>query len=154
MTGSGKSPPWCMEVYLWPWESSGPNWACCFARLLVSAGEGGWKRVVGGSSMFAESAVAVDREIVGNDSEAVLIGGEVELRNACSCWRLAASSAAAADWASFDLGDVEKNCAILDAFADVDLTRLPPFSLTFSLKAGKGGKGEGGELLLKGFDTR
>ena len=100
--------------------------------------------------MLVESAVAVDNDIIGKDSDAVLIGGVCELRNACSCCRLAASNAAAADCASFDFGDVEKNCAILDALADVDLTRLLPFSL----KAGKGGKGPGGELLPKGFDTR
>lgn len=104
--------------------------------------------------MLVESAVAVDKDIIGKDSDAVLIGGVCELRNACSCCRLAASRAAAADCASFDFGDVEKNCAILDAFAEVDLTRLPPLSLAFSLKAGKGGKGPGGELLPKGFDTR
>ena len=34
--------------------------------------------------MFAESAVAVESEMVGNDSDAVLIGGVVEFRNACS----------------------------------------------------------------------
>ena len=65
---------------------------------------------MGGSSIFAESAVAVESDIVGNDNDAVLMGGEAELRKACSWARLAASSAAAADWASaLDFGDVEKN---------------------------------------------
>ena len=102
-----------------------------------------------------ESAVAVDRDIVGKDSDAELIGGDAEeLRNACSCCRLAANRAAAAVWASFDFGDVEKNCAIFEARAEVDLARLPPFSIAFSLNAGKGGKGVDGELFPKGFDTR
>lgn len=34
--------------------------------------------------MFAESARAVDKDIVGNDSVGVLMGGLVEFRNACS----------------------------------------------------------------------
>ena len=47
------------------------------------------------------------------------------------------------------LGDVEKNCAILLAFAEVDLTKvLPPFS-----EAEKDGQGVGGEL-LKAWDNR
>jgi len=74
----------------------GPNWACCLASLLVSAGEGGWNSVVGGSSMLAESARAVEREIEGKDSNAELIGGADEFKKACSCALLAASSAAAA----------------------------------------------------------
>jgi hypothetical protein len=53
--------------------------------------------VVGGSSILLESAVAVERDIVGRDSDALLIGGVVELRNNCSCALLAASNAAAAD---------------------------------------------------------
>ena len=40
--------------------------------------------MVVGSSMFAESARAVDRDIVGKDSDAVLIGGVEEFRKACS----------------------------------------------------------------------
>jgi len=62
---------------------------------------------------------------------------------------LAANSAAAADCASFVFGDVEKNCAILLAFAEVLLTRLPPFS-----DGEKDGQGVGGELLRREFDTR
>ena len=72
--------------------------------------------MVGGSSMFEESARAVDSEILGNEREGVLMGGVPEARNACSWARLAAKSAAAAVWASFVFGDVEKNCAILLAF--------------------------------------
>lgn len=34
--------------------------------------------------MFAESARAVDKEILGKESDAVLIGGVPEARNACS----------------------------------------------------------------------
>lgn len=40
--------------------------------------------MVGGSSMFEESALAVDNDMVGNDNEGVLIAGEVEFKNACS----------------------------------------------------------------------
>ena len=47
--------------------------------------------------MFVESAVALEREIVGRDSEAVLIGAFKELRKACSWALLAARSASAAD---------------------------------------------------------
>lgn len=101
--------------------------------------------------MLAESAVAVESEIVGKDSDAVLIGGLVEFRKACSCALLAASSAAAAVCASaLDFGDVEKKCAILLAFAWVVLTRLPPFSVCGE----KEGQGVGGELLRNGLDKR
>jgi hypothetical protein len=101
--------------------------------------------------MLAESAVAVESEIVGKDSDAVLIGGLVELRKACSCALLAASSAAAAVCASaLDFGEVEKKCAILLAFAWVVLTRLPPFSVCGE----KEGQGVGGELLRNGLDKR
>ena len=107
--------------------------------------------MVGGSSMLAESAVAVESDIVGNDSDAVLIGGLLEFRNACSCALLAASNAAAAVCASaFDFGDVEKKCAILLAFACVVLTRLPLFSVCGE----KDGQGVGGELLRNGLDNR
>jgi hypothetical protein len=107
--------------------------------------------VVGGSSILLESAVAVESEMVGNDSDALLIGGVIELRNNCSCALLAASNAAAADCASaFDFGVVEKNCAILLGFPDADLNKLPPFSFGGE----KDGQGVGGELLRKGFDSR
>lgn len=100
--------------------------------------------------MLVESARAVDNEIVGNDSDAELIG-EYEFKNACSCALLAASSAAAADCASaLFLGDVVKNWAILLAFADVFLTKAPPFS--FGEKDGQGMVLVG--ELLKGFDRR
>jgi hypothetical protein len=101
--------------------------------------------------MLVESAVAVESEIVGKDSDAVLIGGLVEFRKACSWALLAASSAAAAVCASaLDFGDVEKKCAILLAFAWVVLTRLPPFSVCGE----KEGQGVGGELLRNGLDKR
>ena len=44
--------------------------------------------MVGGSSIFALSALAVDREIVGKDSEGELIPGE--FRKVC-CWAAAAA---------------------------------------------------------------
>jgi hypothetical protein len=99
--------------------------------------------------MLAESARAVDNEMLGKESEGVLMGGESDARNACSWALLAANSAAAADWASLVLGEVEKNCAILLAFCDVLLTRLPPFS-----DGEKDGQGVGGELLKRALDTR
>ena len=41
--------------------------------------------MVGGSSIFCESALAVVREILGTDKEAVVIGGVPrEFRKACS----------------------------------------------------------------------
>lgn len=99
--------------------------------------------------MLDESARAVDREMVGRESDAVLMGGEAEFRKACSWALLAASRAAAALWAScLLLGEVKK-CAILLALAEVDLTRPGPFS--FGVKEGHG---VGGELLRKGFDRR
>ena len=63
--------------------------------------------MVGGSSIFALSALAVDREIVGKDSEGELIPGD---KKAC-CWAAAAArSADVAVWTSvFDFGEVEKN---------------------------------------------
>lgn len=100
--------------------------------------------------MLLESAVAVERDIVGKDSDGVLIGGVVEFRNSCSWALLAASSAAAADCASdFDLGVVEKNCAILLGFPDAILNRLPPLSFGGETD----GQGVEGELLRKGFDS-
>ena len=99
--------------------------------------------------MLAESARAVDKEIVGRESEALLIGGVAELRNACSCALLAANSAAAALWASCLLLGEVKNCAILLALAEVVLTNPGPLSL-----GERDGHGVGGELLRKGFDNR
>ena len=54
--------------------------------------------MVGGSSLFALSAVAVEREIVGKDSEAELIEGEP--CESCCCFSAAASRAAVAVWDS------------------------------------------------------
>ena len=42
--------------------------------------------------MFDESARAVDKEMLGNESEAVLIGGDPDAKNACSCALLAAAT--------------------------------------------------------------
>ena len=101
--------------------------------------------------MLLQSAVAVERDMVGKDSDGLLIGGVVELRNNCSCALLAASNAAAADCASaFDLGAEEKNCTILLGLPEFVLNRLPPFSVGGE----KDGQGVEGELLRKGFDCR
>lgn len=97
--------------------------------------------------MFVESAVAVEREIIGRDREGLLIGGVAELRKSCSWARLAASRAAAADCASaLDLGDVEKNCAIRLGFTGF-LNRVLPFSE----RGEKDGQGVAGELLTVEF---
>lgn len=100
--------------------------------------------------MLLQSAVAVEREIVGRDNEGLLIGGVVELRNNCSWALLAASNAAAADCASaFDLG-VEKKCAIRLGLPTVVLNTLPPFSFGGE----KDGQGVDGELVRKELDCR
>lgn len=100
--------------------------------------------------MFALSAVAVEREMVGNDSDAELICCDGELIKACCCAAAAASSAEVALCASlFDLGDVVKKCAMRLA-RDVDGRRgMPPFSLG----AGRAGVDDG-EKLAKGFVGR
>jgi Ser/Thr protein kinase RdoA (MazF antagonist) len=66
--------------------------------------------------MVKLSAVAVEREIVGSDSEAELICDEGEMR-AC-CWAAARSANVADREPSgfFDFGDVEKKWTILFAF--------------------------------------
>ena len=56
--------------------------------------------------MFALSAIAVEREIVGNDNDGELICGDEDMWNACCCAR----SAVVAVWPSdFDFGVVKKN---------------------------------------------
>ena len=95
--------------------------------------------------------MAVESDMVGKDSDGVLIGGDVELRKSCSCARLAASNAAAADCASaLDLGVEEKNCAILLGFPGTVLKRLPPFSE----RGEKDGQGVEGELLVAVIEFR
>lgn len=130
-------------------EFRGPNCACCLCNLRASAGDGGWKRVVGGSSIFDASALAVDSDIVGRDSVGLLIPGlDVEFRNACSCALLAAKSAAAALlYLSLSFGVVVKNCAILLGLLKGD-DLLPPFS-----EGEKDGQGIGGELLRILFEN-
>jgi hypothetical protein len=59
----------------------------------ASAGDGGWNNVFGGSSILEESAVAVEREMVGKERDAVLICDGDELRK--TCWLFAAASRAA-----------------------------------------------------------
>ena len=54
----------------------GPKAACCFAILRASAGDGGWKRVIGRSSILDFSPVAVVRLIVGSDKVAALKDGD------------------------------------------------------------------------------
>lgn len=79
----------------------GPNAACAFAIRRASAGDGGWKRVIGRSSCLDFSPVAVVRLMVGNDKVAAGEGGLKKLGGAPGC--------NVAESAVFDLGEVEKN---------------------------------------------
>ena len=80
--------------------------------------------------MFALSAIAVDKEIVGNDNDGELIWGEEELRKACCCAR----SAVVAVWPStFDFGVVKKNC---DSLFDLEAEGRRGISV-FSLRGGE-----------------
>lgn len=118
------------------------------AILRASAGEGGWKRVVGGSSVFALSARAVDKEIVGSDSVGELTRCEGEFRKACCCAAAAASREAVAVRVSlFVLGEVEKNWANLLARAADGFRVIAGFSLKNWDDWGAGV----GELLPKGL---
>lgn len=76
---------------LWLGEDRGPNCACCLRIRRISAGDGGLYNVVGGSSIFALSAVAVDSDIVGRGTDAGLIEEEY-----CCGFSVAASKAAVA----------------------------------------------------------
>jgi hypothetical protein len=59
--------------------------------------------------MLASPAFAVDKDIVGNDSDGALICGEGLLRRYC-CWAAAAArSAACAVCPSLVFGELEKN---------------------------------------------
>ena len=76
--------------------------------------------------MFALSAVAVDKEMVGNDSDGELIG---EFRNVCCCAAAAARRADVALCASpFDRGDVEKKDTILFPREETGRVVMPLFS--------------------------
>ena len=77
--------------------------------LLASATEGGWKRVVAGSSILFSPAEAVDKEMDGSDKPDAVIWGDGLLRSRC-CWAAAADIMAAwAAWCSLFLGEVEKS---------------------------------------------
>ena len=88
------------------------------AILRASAGEGGWNKVVGGSSVFTLSALAVDNEIVGSDNEGELICCEGEFWKACCCAR---SAAVAVCVSLFALGEVEKKLDSLVTLGEDDL---------------------------------
>ena len=102
--------------------------------------------------MFALSALAVDSEMVGRDSDAELIGGEGDWSRAC-CWAAAAASRAEVAECGplsdcLDLGDVEKNWTIL--FAREDVRGMLPFSSVM----GRGEEVDEGETAAKGFCGR
>jgi hypothetical protein len=98
--------------------------------------------------MLGLSAVAVESEMVGRDSEAELIGGGAVVD---SGFPPAERSAACALGTSvFDLGGVE-NSWVRRLALDVEaLVGRPPFSEDDE----KDGGLEGGELLVKGFVGR
>lgn len=66
--------------------------------------------MVGGSSILASPAFAVEREIVGRDNEGALIIGDGLFRRYCCCAATAERRAACADCCSFVFGEEEKNC--------------------------------------------
>ncbi len=102
------SPSTYWLTYRWLWLPNGPNCASILACRFASATEGGWKRVVGGSSMLASPAFAVDRDIVGSESEGALMIGD-GLLSRCCCWAATACRiAACAVCCSLLFGD-EKN---------------------------------------------
>lgn len=103
--------------------------------------------MVGGSSVFALSALAVDNEMVGNDKDGELICWDGWLGETC-CWAAAAARrAAVAVWVSlFDFGIAEKNWVNRFGLVADNLRGMSPFSFM----AGKA-VGEGGELLANGF---
>ena len=90
------------------------------------------------------SAVAVDKEMVGRDSDAELIGGVAVV----DCWRpLAASREAWAVWGSdLALGDVEKSWLRRFDLAGA-LVEVPPFSEELADEKEE-------EVLAKGFVGR
>jgi hypothetical protein len=79
--------------------------------------------------MFALSAVAVDKEMLGRESDAELIDGLVGFREVGCSAALAASSA---DWAvcvsGLDLGEVENSWVNRLDFPVAGLIEMPPFS--------------------------
>ena len=83
--------------------------------------------MVGGSSILASPAFAVDNDIVGNDKEGALICGDGLLRRCCCCAATADSNAACADCCSLLFGDEVKNWVNLLVF-EVDGLRLAGLS--------------------------
>ena len=131
-------------MYLCVWCPNGPNCACCLAIRRASAGEGGRNSVVGGSSIFALSALAVDKDMVGNDSDGELICGEGELTKPC-CWVAARRAAVAVCISLFDFGEVEKKLPNLFTLGEDALRGSSCFSLYVVVEV------EDGEVLTKGF---
>jgi hypothetical protein len=97
--------------------------------------------------MMGLSAVAVESEMVGRDSEAELIGGTVV---DCGFPPAARSAACALGISVFDLGEVENSWVRRLALEVEALVRRPPFSEVDE----KDGRLEVGELLVKGFAGR
>ena len=92
---------------------------------------------MGGSSIFALSALAVDSEIVGNDKEGELICVEGEF--SC-CFSAAARRAAVAVCVSLlDLGEVEKKLANFFTLGVDALRGMSYFSLYVVVVEGLGG---------------
>lgn len=77
--------------------------------------------------MFVSPAFAVDKDIVGNESDAALICGEGLLRRYCCCAAAACRRAACAVSCSLLFGEPEKKDVSLVAFEN-DVLRIAGFS--------------------------
>lgn len=85
--------------------------------------------MVGGSSIFALSARAVDSEIVGSDKDGELICCEGDRYGCCCCCAAARRAAVAVCVSLFVLGGVEKKLGNFFILGEVALRGSSYFSL-------------------------
>ncbi len=97
--------------------------------------------------MLALSALAVDKDMVGNDSDGELICWEGELTKAC-CWVAARRAAVAVCVSLFDFGEVEKKLGNFFTRGEDALRGSSYFSLYVVVVV------EDGAVLAKGFISR